>query len=370
MKMTKRIISVGLAAMMFIACLAFLAGCSCSEKQKFLETPKDNILYEYDEVRELNGYSRVPYMLGTAKQDIKSDYEYRNGSAENHYESYRSKENKDVMYLLSTKEYHYNEKSDTLYVTGFRVNAEDKELKKAADGSTYYEYTTSRNVLGIKIGDKIDAAEKVLKKYGYEKLYNETWEGGLPKTLEYTFKKGIVVVTLGVESGVNDVTQIYVWIPYFTEDIDAFNAECHLPADLGFSYSVYANSSFEYDKKTPIERAYKTADGCYAILRGFPDYVDPGMTAFVSFTSSSYDVLGIKTGTSVNDAAAKLTGAGWTETNDVYTSLLTNREGDVRFFTKGVVVIGLVSAPGSDTVTTIEVSLAESTNISGIDTEF
>lgn len=360
MKKINRIISIALAALMLTVCLAVLSG--CGSKQKYVETPENNALYSFEEVRELNGNSKLPVLLGTDRSEMSGGYE-KFGGSDNHYETHRSKDNKYVAYYLSTLDYHYNtnDQADTIYTVGVRISPENMEIKKNSDGTTYAVYTTSWNVLGFKIGDKIDKADSILTSYGYESLFKEEWTTSLPKTLEYTYRKGIIVITLGVESDSMVVSQMYVWIPYRTENIDAFNSECNLPANLGFAYSVYANPNFSQDKSanTKAERVYKSNDGSVAKLRGFPDYSDMGMTAYVSLTSSNYNVLGISVGTSISDAASKLTGLGW-EADD--TGLCFKNDIFLITFNGG-------KTSDTDAINLIEVELIESTNISGIEVD-
>lgn len=357
-------ISLALAVLMLASCLLVLSGCGT----KFVETPKENALYNFEELRELNGNSKLPILLGTDRSKMTNGFEKLSGS-DNHYETYRSKQHTSVVYFLSSLDYHYNTEADTIYTVGVRISPEGKEIKKKSDGTTYTVYTTSWNVLGFKIGDKADKVDAGMISYGYERLMKEEWTGGLPKTLEYSYRKGIVVITLGIESDSMDVSSFYVWIPYRTEAIDALNAESKLPANLGFAYSVYANPAFTQDKSamTKTERLYRSNDGSVAKLRGFPDYSDMAMTTYISFTSTNYNVLGISVGMTVSEASSKLSGLGWSVSQDGLS------------FTKDIFTItfnnGLetndeaINFVIDETINLIEVSLVESTNIAGIELE-
>lgn len=137
----------------------------------------------------------------------------------------------------------------------------------------------------------------------------------MPHSREFSFRKGIVIVSFAVETG-NDISSIRVWIPYRDKDIDALNKKSHLPADLGLFYSVMINPNFKYSGKNTTSRRYESEDGCIAIMRGFPDVKDAAMTAEVSFTSTEYDALGVKVGMTSEEAENILTEAGCTKDSD------------------------------------------------------
>lgn len=280
-------------------------------------TEKNNGLYEYEEVRQINETLRMPYPLGTREAAFGSEFESYGGIPD-HAEIFRSKDNLDITYTLSTLELKYGEpdKNTELIATGFTIRAANKTIIRNADGSTTPLYTTDRAVLGISVGNSIDKAKEKLLDAGYEQIYEETpVDDGLPHSREFSFRKGIVIVSFAVETE-NDISSIRVWIPYRDKDIDALNKKSHLPADLGLFYSVMINPNFKYSGKNTTSRRYESEDGCIAIMRGFPDVKDAAMTAEVSFTSTEYDALGVKVGMTLDEAENILTEAGCTKDSD------------------------------------------------------
>lgn len=275
------------------------------------------------EVEEFNSELVAPYKLGASEEELKKGgYESYSG-IEHHYLRYHSPNAQDVGYSCGTYELHYGEPDPNteLYVVGIRITPEGKTIRKNDDGTTTPVYTTSRSIFGIKVGDDIEAARKILLDKGYTLIYEDTEKvtpNGLPKTREITFMKGVIMFTLGVER-TDDISQIAVWVPYYEPQIDNFNRQSHLPAELGLQYSVLLNKDFAYAGKNQTSRKYETPDGSIAIMRGFPDYTDMMMTAEVSFTSAEYDVLGVKVGMTEDEAVNKLLDLGCTsESSGVY----------------------------------------------------
>ena len=200
------------------------------------------------------------------------------------------------------------------------------------------------------LGDDITEAEKVFKKFGYDKLYEEINKSNLPKSREFTFRKGILLISCSVESK-GDISFIRVWTAMQNEFIDKVNAQSNLPADLGLHYSVYADPDFAYDSKTEQARIYKHKDGITkCTLRGFPDARDMIMNADIYFENSQYDVFGAKTGMTADAAAEKLISAGCTAEAD-----------GENLYSYGIIRIRLNTDDGN-TVKSIEVSLIESTH--------
>lgn len=314
--MNKKIktISLILSILMLVSACLCLAGC---KKDKIEMTEKNNGLYDYEEVRELNETLRMPYPLGTKESAFGSEFESYGGIPD-HAETFRSKDNLDITYTLSTFELKYGEpdKNTELIATGFTIRAANKTIMRNSDGSTTPLYTTDRSVLGICVGNSIGNAEKKLTEAGYEKIYQETpVDDGLPHSREFSFRKGIIIFSLAVETD-DDISSMRVWIPYYDKDIDALNKASNLPADLGLFYSVMVNSSFKYSGKNATSRRYESEDGCVAIMRGFPDVRDNAMTAEVSFTSTEYDALGVKVGMTLEEAEKLFKQAGCTKDSD------------------------------------------------------
>ncbi|MBR0156483.1 MAG: hypothetical protein IJM20_03070 [Clostridia bacterium] len=277
-----------------------------------------------EEVDEFNAELVAPYKLGESEETLKKGgYESYSG-IEHHYMRYHSPSNQDVGYSCGTYELHYGEPDPKLelYVVGIRITPQGKTIQKNEDGSTTPVYTTSRSIFGIKVGDNIETARQILLGKGYTVIYEDTEKvtpNGLPKSREITFRKGVIMFSMGVER-TDDISQISIWVPYYEPQIETFNSQSHLPADLGLQYSVLLNKDFAYAGKNQTSRKYETPDGSVAIMRGFPDYTDMMMTAEVSFTSDKYDVLGVKVGMTEDEAVNKLTALGCTEeSGGIYT---------------------------------------------------
>ncbi len=350
----KKLLAAALAAGMLAGMLSLAA---CGGKS----TSKSNPLYGFDEIREINETLKMPYMLGEWESEVaKNGFEPSDsGKIEHHLVRYRAnvKDNSDISYTLGTRELHYGEPdpSTKLYVTGFRIMPKNKEIVNNGDGTRTPVYTTSRSVLGIKVGDLIENAREKLLSLGYTVVYEQqTTPNGLPGSREHTYRKGCVMISMAVES-TNDISQISVWVPYYSPEIAALNAACHLPADLGLVYSVLENEAFTYAGKTRVAKKYETEDGSVAIVRGFPDYSDMILTAEVSFTSEAYDVLGVKVGMTEEEASRMLLEKGCTQ----------NREGV--FVYNEVAAVQLTAEDG--VVTRIAATLKPSTNLTNIELE-
>lgn len=353
------------AAIIICILIAALALAACGKKTEFVPgenyaggMSSDNPLYSLEEVRELNESLSAPLLLGMSEDDAKSaGFEAMENGIENHIMTYRCKDARDVVCTLGTRELYYGEpsKNTKLYVTGIRFTPAGKTLQKNADGSTTPVYETERGLLGVKIGDYITDARQKLIDRGYEVVFEEKFAGGLPKTLDNAYRKGAVMITLGAESGLGDISQIYVWIPYFEPEINSFNEKCDLPVDLGNLYSIMMNPDFRYvqNSKTNVTRTYASEDGSVAIMRGFPDYRDMSMTAEVGFISEEYNVLGVKCGMSEDEAKRLLTEGGCTEDENGY------------FIWGSVAAVRLTVENG--VVTKITACLRPSTNLTNID---
>lgn len=316
--MGKRLMPLMIALLSALMCLM-----ACSAHNYNGKMSENNPLYALEEVRELNESLKAPFLLGMSESDVKSGgYEATDNGIEHHLMSYRCKDALDVSYTLGTRELHYGEPSEdtSLYVTAFRITPAGKTLKKNSDGSSTPVYETTRSVLGIKVGDYISEARQKLIDRGYEVVFEEKFNGGLPKTLDNAFRKGSVMITLGAESGLGDISQIYVWIPYDEPEINRFNERCELPVDLGNMYSIMMNPEFKYvqNSKTNVTRTYGAEDGSIAIMRGFPDYRDMSMTAEIGFISDKYHVFGVKCGMSETEARNLLLAGGCTEDESGY----------------------------------------------------
>lgn len=319
---------------------------------------ENNPLYALEEIRELNETLEAPFLFGMSESEVKKGgYEALEGGIENHIKTYRCKDAQDAIYTLGTRELHYGEPSkDTkLYVTGLRILPAGKTIQKNPDGSTTPVYTTTRSVLGIKVGDYITEARQKLIDRGYEVVFEEKFNGGLPKTLDNAYRKGAVMITLGAESGLGDISQIYIWIPYDEPEINRFNERCELPVELGNMYSIMMNPEFKYvqNSKTNVTRTYGAEDGSVAIMRGFPDYRDMSMTAEVGFVSDEYHVLGVKCGMSEAEAKELLLKGGCTEDSSGY------------FIWGSVAAVRLTVENGA--VTKITACLRPSTNLTNIE---
>lgn len=341
-----------MAWLLLIAMLLSLSACSGSGK-----TDPDSPLSAFEEVREMNETLKMPLLLGASERTVKSKgFESYGNGIEHHIMRYRSKDAKDVTYTCGTRELYYNDTSSSisLYVTGFRIMPENKTIQKNDDGSTTPVYTTSRSVLGIKVGDMIDDAREILLSKGYSIVYEEPWRAGLPKTYEHSFRKGVIMFSIGAEDK-GDISQISVWIPYYEPQISAMNEQSKLPADLGLIYSVVENSDFSYSGKSKTSRRYETEDGSVAIMRGFPDLIDMNMTAEISFVSDEYNVLGVTVGMTEQEAKELLIAKGCTE----------NEEG--LFVFNSVAAVQLTVENG--VVTRIAATLRPSTNLAQIEVE-
>ena len=319
---------------------------------------ESNPLYALNEVRELNESLEAPFLFGMSESEVKEGgFEAQDGYIENHLMTYRCKDAQDTIYTLCTRELHYGEpsKNTQLYVTALRILPAGKTIQKNADGSTTPVYETSRSVLGIKVGDYITDARQKLIDRGYEVVFEETFTGGLPKTLDNAYRKGAVMITIGAESGLGDISQIYVWIPYDEPDINRFNELCELPCDLGNMYSIMMNPEFKYvqNSKTNVTRTYGAEDGSIAVMRGFPDYRDMSMTAEVGFISDKYHVLGVKCGMSEAEAKSLLLAGGCTEDESGY------------FIWGSVAAVRLTVEDGA--VTKVTACLRPSTNLTNIE---
>ena len=361
----KKLIRKKLLALM-VALLSFALSLmlnGCKEQAKPGDNYKgkmseDNPLYALDEIRELNESLAAPFLFGMSESEVKNGtFEATDGGIEHHLMTYRSKNARDVVYTLGTREMHYGEpEEDTkLYVTALRIMPAAKTIQKNDDYTTTPIYETTRSVLGIKVGDYITEARQKLIDRGYEVVFEEKFNGGLPKTLDNAFRKGAVMITLGAESGLGDISQIYIWLPYDEPEINRFNEKSELPVELGNMYSIMMNPEFKYvqNSKTNVTRTYGAEDGSVAIMRGFPDYRDMPMTAEVGFISDEYSVLGVKCGMSEEEAKRLLVEGGCTEDESGY------------FIYNSVAAVRLTIENGA--VTKITACLRPSTNISGIE---
>ena len=162
MKKNVRVISLAIAALLLVSACFCITGC---KKHEVKMTEKNNGLYDYEEVRQINETLRMPYPLGTREAAFGSEFESYGGIPD-HAEIFRSKDNLDITYTLSTLELKYGEpdKNAELIATGFTIRAANKTIIRNADGSTTPLYTTDRAVLGISVGNSIDKAkEKLLR---------------------------------------------------------------------------------------------------------------------------------------------------------------------------------------------------------------
>ena len=130
MKIFKKIISLLLVFCAAACCLFTVSACkkNTAEPPK-TETPETNPLYSFDEIREFNYNSKIPYIMGSTAGEIGKDFDLVSGTL-NHCESYRSKEQKDVIYTLSRIEIlsEKEEAASPVYVTGVTVMPEDKKI--------------------------------------------------------------------------------------------------------------------------------------------------------------------------------------------------------------------------------------------------
>ena len=352
MKSNRKIITFLILFGLTVSCLFTLSACGKNNTEPpKTETPETNPLYAYEEIREFNYNSKIPYILGSTAEEIGKTFERVSGTID-HCENYRSKQVKDLAYTLSRIEAVCGEAAPAspVYATAVSIVPENKKITSVGNGKTKVEYISSRTVLGVKLGQDINDAEAVFKKFGYEKIYEEIKTSNLPKSREFTFKKGILLISCNVEVK-NDISFMRAWVSMQNESIDRVNSQSNLPADLGLHYSVYANPDFVYDSKTEQARIYKHKDGATTCtLRGFPDARDMLMNAGIYFESNQYDVFGAKTGMTVEEAAEKLVSAGCSAKPD---------EEDM--YACGIVLVKLNSDGGI--VKSIEVSLIESTQL-------
>lgn len=344
----KKLTAVLLAAIL-------LAAAACANTADPGKTGENGPLDEFEEVRELNGALEMPLPLGASESEVRrKGFESFGSSVEHYLMRFRSADAKDVTYTVGTRELRYGEPDPSagLYVTGFRVTAASSSVKKNDDGSTTVVYSSPRSALGVSVGDMIGEAREKLLASGYTALYEEPKREGLPKTYEHSFRKGVIVFTLGAEND-GSISQLSVWIPYYAPEIDALNERSSLPAELGLIYSAVANPAFGYAGKDATSRRYEAEDGSVAIMRGFPDVIDMNMTAEVSFVSKEYSALGVSVGMAENEAREKLLAAGCTESEAgefVFNALTA-----VRITAENGVVTGITAA------------LRPSTNLAKID---
>lgn len=354
MKRSSRLFSAILALVLLASAMS-LTGC----RNEYKVTTEDNPLFAFEEVKEINETLKMPFILGEYEEElVKGGFESYGSSIEHHMMRYRSINNQDVVYTAATYELHYGtpDPSTRLYVTGFRIGPENRRVVKNKDGSTSTVYTTSRSVLGIKIGDQIADAKKKLLKLGYEVVFEEQPKEGMPPSaLENSFHKGIIVISLGAESSGGEISQIAVWTPYYEPDISKMNSESKLPADLGLIFSVMQNTDFKYVGKNRSSSKYETEDGSAAIMRGFPDVADMAMTTEVSFVLEEYNVLGVKVGMSEEEAKQMLLDKGCKE------------ESNGLFVYNSVAAVQLYIERG--VVSRIAATLRASTNILNLDVD-
>lgn len=352
--------------------LTGLMACGCMSCTSGRETPESNMLKDYPEVVEFNKNSVVPELLGTPRSELGNGYVLRSGVA-NHVENYLSSDNLDVSYMLGTLEIYSEGETPAseLYVTGLRVRAKDKKIDNA-NGKHTTNYISDRKVMGLKVGVDYKEAIEKLEKFGYELIYEEVSTSSLPTSREVAMKKGIIIISMAVESG-GDVSSFNAWIPYDTSEIDAVFANSHLPAELGLIYNCYASTDpvFTYYMKNEelTGRVYKADDGSIAVMLGYPDLSDYIMCSQVTFSDPKYDVDGASVGMTFDECIKKLTAAGWT----LYKDSSTLSKGDVTLklfdledleFNENPTVIG----GGSKVVTFIRVCLPAPSQMEKIDT--
>ena len=120
MKKNVRVISLALAALLLVSACFCITGC---KKHEVKMTEKNNGLYDYEEVRQINETLRMPYPLGTREAAFGSEFESYGGIPD-HAEIFRSKDNLDITYTLSTLELKYGEpdKNAELIATGFTLH--------------------------------------------------------------------------------------------------------------------------------------------------------------------------------------------------------------------------------------------------------
>ena len=72
MKKNVRVISLALAALLLVSACFCITGC---KKREVKMTEKNNGLYDYEEVRQINETLRMPYPLGTREAAFGSEFE-------------------------------------------------------------------------------------------------------------------------------------------------------------------------------------------------------------------------------------------------------------------------------------------------------
>ena len=97
MKKNVRVISLALAALLLVSACFCITGC---KKHEVKMTEKNNGLYDYEEVRQINETLRMPYHLGTREAAFGSEFESYGGIPD-HAEIFRSKDNLDITYTLT-----------------------------------------------------------------------------------------------------------------------------------------------------------------------------------------------------------------------------------------------------------------------------
>ncbi len=325
-KLFPRLLALCIAVMTFFCIFA-----GCGGKSTGKDTPENNPLYQYDEVVEFNKNSVIPMILGTKVSEITNGYELRGGTAD-HFETYLSKENLFVSYYFSRHD--INEQGE-LYATAVRVRPESRSVEKDSNGNRTTVYSSSNPVMGVELGETSESAGKKLEAFGYKSVYKETNTTNMPKSLEYTYVKGIMIISLAVESNSDQVSSIYAWIPYDIADITEAQSDCVLPAELGLVYNVLGNSAFSYKEKDEYCRVYASPSGTTCVLRGYPDASDMIMNAEVSFTAGNYSISGAVCGMTISNAVEKLLAAGWV------------RQGENLIFTRGLLTVKIFTNPSA-----------------------
>lgn len=325
-KVFLRLPSLTLALIFFLCIFA-----GCNGKQTGKDTPETNPLYQYDEVVEFNKNSVIPMILGTKLSEISGGYELRSGTS-GHFESYLSKENLFVSYYFGR---HTLDEQGELYATAVRIRPESRSVEKDSAGNRTTVFVSSNPVMGVKLGESAESAGKKLEAFGYECIYKEVNTTTLPKSLEHTYIKGVIVISLAIESNSDQVSSIYAWIPYDTADITQAQSDCVLPAELGSVYNVLGNESFSYKEKDQYNRVYATSTGTTCVLRGYPDSSDMIMNAEVSFTAGNYNISGAMCGMTISNAVEKLLAAGWV------------RQGESLVFTRGILTAKIFTNPSA-----------------------
>lgn len=335
-------------------------------------TPESNMLKDYPEVVEFNKNSRIPELLGTPRNEMGNGYVLRSGVV-NHTETYLSSDNLDVTYTLGTREIYREGEAPAseLYVTGIRVRTQDKKIV-TLNGKRTTQYITNRTVMGLKVGVDYNTAKEHLEKFGYELIYEQKSDSTLPTSREISYRKGIIIISIAVETG-GDVSSFNVWIPYDTSEIDSLFENSHLPANLGLVYNCYASTDpvFQYYAKNEDNsgRVYKADDGSLAVMLGYPDLSDYIMCSQVSFSDSKYDVDGASPGMTFGECIQKLQAAGWTLYKD--SSTLAKGIVTVKLFDVDSLAFNenpFVAGESSKVVTFIRVCLPAPSSMEKLDT--